>query len=330
MTLATVLLTDPMHPEARAHLEKHAHVTMLPEGETGAAAEASLRRMLGDADALIVRRLLPDDLFDTPGRLKAVVRQGVGLDFIPVQRATFAGLPVANTPAVNANAVAEYVFASLLGASRQLAWFDRQVRDGHWQARREAGARTFDLRGRKLGIVGYGAIGRRIGEIASAGFGMRLLSHTSTPSKLPPTIEAVSLQGLFEACDFVVVACPLTAATRGMVDRQVLAHAKAGCVLVNVGRGPVINEGDLADALDAGKLAGAVLDVFENQPLPATSRLRNHPGVTLTPHVAGITQDAERAMGLLAADTALALVRGERPGNVVNPEVWVNTESSAA
>lgn len=328
MERPTILLTDPIHPDAHARLAAQAEVRVIPDGLSPAAADAALRSLLADAHGIIVRRQLPDNLFDTPGMLRAVVRQGVGLDFIPVARATAMQLPVANTPAVNANAVAEYVFAALLAASRQLAWFDQQVRAGRWAARREAGARTYDLRGRTLGLIGYGAIGQRIGQIAAGGFDMPLLAHTQTPSRLPSQVRAVSLAELFAGSDVVVVACPLTPATRGMVNAKVLQHARPGTLLINVGRGPVVCEADLVAALDAGRIGGAMLDVFETQPLPSDSGLRQHPGVILTPHIAGVTQDAERAMGVMAVDTVLALVRGERPANIVNPEIYASTESS--
>ena len=330
MALPTVLLTDPIHPDAQARLAAQAEVRVIPAGLSPEPAQAALRTLLAGAHGLIVRRQLPDDVFDTPGTLQAVVRQGVGLDFIPVARATAMKLPVANTPAVNANAVAEYVFAAMFAASRQLAWFDQQVREGRWAVRGEAGARTHDLRGRTLGLIGYGAIGQRIAQIASAGFDMRLLAHTRTPSSLPAHVSAASLADLFAASDVVVVACPLTPETRGMVDANVLRHAKPGALLINVGRGPVVREADLVAALDAGLIGGAVLDVFEIQPLPDDSGLRRHPRVILTPHVAGVTDDAERAMGLMAVDTVLALLRGERPPNVVNPEIfYLPTESIA-
>lgn len=318
----TILLTDRIHPEAHARLILEANVLVLPDGLSREESDAALRTMLPGAQGLIVRRQLPENLFDTSAQLCGVVRHGVGLDFIPVAQASARQIPVANTPAVNANAVAEYVFAAMFAMSRQLAFFDHEVRQGNWQSRQTAGARTFDLRGRTLGVIGYGAIGRRIGEIASLGFSMKVLATTTTPSRLPAYVDALSLEALFAASDFLVVACPLTPQTRGMIDRRVIAFAKPGAVLVNVGRGPVICEGDLARALTEGTLSGAVLDVFEVQPLPVDSGLRNHPKVVLTPHLAGITQDAERAMGITAVDTMLALVRGERPDNVVNREIY--------
>jgi D-3-phosphoglycerate dehydrogenase len=320
-----VVLTDPIHPDAHARLIADADVAVLPDGLSGDAAHAALRAAIADAQALIVRRQLPDDLFDAPNSLRAVVRHGVGLDFIPVARASARRIPVANTPAVNANSVAEYAFAAMLAMSRRIAHFDQQVRSGNWQARRTAGAETFELRGRTVGVIGYGAIGKRIAEIATQGFSMRAVAHTATPSRLPPHVAALPVDALFAQSDFIVVACPLTPQTRGMIDRHVLAHAKADAVLINVGRGPVIRENDLANALHEGRIGGAVLDVFEVQPLPMDSALRDHPRVLLTPHLAGITQDAERAMGMMAVETALALIRGERPDNIVNKEIYTDT-----
>lgn len=317
-----VLVTDPLHPDAHSRLTGWATVSQLPPHMSRAESDDALRAAMRHTDGLVVRRQLPPDIFENPGALRAVMRQGVGLDFIPVDRATAHGIPVGNTPAVNANAVAEYVFAALLAHSRQVAAFDACVRVGDWGARSRAGARTFELRGRTLGVIGFGAVGQRVAAIAQAGFGMRLVVCTGTPSRVPASIETLALDTLFEASDFIVVACPLTRQTRGMVNRTLLAKTRAGAVLVNVGRGAVVHEGDLADALAAGELAGAVLDVFETQPLPADSPLRNHPGVLLTPHLAGLTQEAERAMGLLAVDTLAALLRGERPPNIVNPEVY--------
>ncbi len=299
-----------------------ADIVVLPDGLSREDSDAALLTMLPGAQGLIVRRQLPENVFDTPARLCGVVRHGVGLDFIPVARASARRIPVANTPAVNANAVAEYVFAAMFAMSRQLAFFDHEVRQGNWRSRETAGAKTFDLRGRTLGVIGYGAIGRRIGDIANLGMSMNVVAHTSTPSRLPAYVRALSLKALFSASDFLVVACPLTPQTRGMIDQRVLAFAKPGAVLINVGRGPVICEGDLVSALNEGTISGAVLDVFEVQPLPMDSGLRSHPKVILTPHLAGMTQDAERAMGLLAVDTMLALVRGERPDNVVNQEIY--------
>jgi D-3-phosphoglycerate dehydrogenase len=315
-----VLLTDPIVPQAYELLSACVDAELLPPNLTGQASDAALRERIAEFDGLIVRRQLPADLFEQDNRLRAVVRHGVGVDFIPVERATAHGIPVANTPDTNANAVAEYAICAMLAMTRRLAEFDMAVRNGDWDRRIRAGAECRELRGATLGVIGYGAIGRRTAEIASAGFGMHRIAHTSTPSRLPPDVEAVSLEGLFARSDYVVVSCPLTPATRGMVDGALLARAERHPVLINVSRGPVLRQDALIAALQDGKLGGAVLDVYDQHPLPADSPLRAAPNVLLTPHLAGLTQNASRAMGLAAANTMLALLRGERPANIVNPE----------
>ncbi|RYF80061.1 MAG: hydroxyacid dehydrogenase, partial [Comamonadaceae bacterium] len=194
MRLPRVLITDPLHPDAHTRLASWADVEALPAGVSGAASDALLRDAMPRVQGLVVRRLLPPDLFDRPHALRCVMRQGVGLDFIPVERATANGVPVGNTPAVNANAVAEYVFAALLAHARQLAAFDASVRGGDWAARTQAGARTFELRGRTLGLLGFGAIGQRVAAIASQGFGMSVAVCTGTPSKVPPGMAALSIE----------------------------------------------------------------------------------------------------------------------------------------
>ncbi len=318
-----ILLTDPIHPDALAALTSWAEVTQLPEGLSAEGSDAAIRDAAQHAEGIMVRRRLPQDLFEGPHTLRCVVRHGVGLDFIPVDRATAHRIPVGFTPSVNANAVAEYVFAGLLSLTRQLSSFDASLRQGNWARRMQAGAQTSEIAGRTLGVIGYGAIGQRIGAIARHGFGMPLVVSTG---KAPRTVGDVTTTGIDDVlaqADVLIIACPLTPQTRGMVDQRALARMKPGAILVNVGRGPIVREDDLVDALRIGHLGGAVLDVFEQQPLPADSALRQLPNVLLTPHLAGVTRQAERAMGLLAGETlAAVLLRGERPANIANPQVF--------
>lgn len=326
--LPKVILTDAINPAAHDRLAEKARIFMLPPSLSREEADQVLRDELVEAHGLIVRRRLPDDLLEGPHQLKGIVRHGVGLDFIPVDSATRHGIPVANTPEVNAQSVAEYAIAAMLESARRLRYFDAQVREGNWEARKGAGAATYELHKRRLGIVGFGAIGKKIASIASGGFDMRVAAYTRTPSRLPSNVEFQPLEALFATSDFIVLACPLTNETRGMINRAVLEKAKPNLVLVNVARGPVIKEADLVDALGKGVIAGAALDVFEVQPLPEDSPLRDHPRVLLTPHLAGMTEDAEYAMGLMAVDTQLALIRGERPSNIVNNTCFEKQETT--
>jgi len=318
-TRPLVLLTDPIHSAAHARLEQDARVITVPTGITAIQAAAHLREMVGQADGLIVRRPLPGDMFDTPNRLRAVVRHGAGVDFIPVEQLTKRGVPVANVPGANANAVAEYAISAMLAASRRLAEFDQHMRNHAWHMRNTASTVAIELRNRTLGIVGYGAIGSRIAAIACDGFGMNVRVHTNTPSRLPANTRSATLQELVSDCDFIALACPLTPRTEGMINTSVLGHANGRLVLINVARGAIVREDDLLLALETGKLGGAVLDVFQTEPLPPDSPLHLHPRVMLTPHLAGVTQDSERALGVAAVDTVLSLLRGDGHVNIVNP-----------
>ncbi|MHC8945182.1 hydroxyacid dehydrogenase [Advenella incenata] len=315
-----IILTDTIHPQAHRILEQETEVITLDSALPADQAEHKLRQLITDAQGLIVRRKLPDGIFDSGNTLRGVVRHGVGLDFVPVDSATRHGIPVANTPDVNANSVAEYAITAILESARRLNHFDQMVRSGNWPARKTAPSLTFEVKGRTLGIIGFGAIGQRVAEIAACGLGMNIVVHTRSASRVPEKWPALKVDALFANSDFVVLACPLNDQTRGLINEQTLRHAKPGLMLINVARGAVINEPDLLDALENKIISGAVLDVFENQPLAMHHKLLTHPNVILTPHVAGMTQDSERAMSMLAVQTQLALIRGERPVNIVNPD----------
>ena len=319
-----VLLTDPINTDAQALLARGAELRVLPGGLSAAGGHEWLRQQIGQADGLIVRRQLPPDLFDAAPSLKVVARHGVGLDFIPVQAATERGIPVLNTPNVNANAVAEYAIAAMLAAARRLHEYDRAVREARWSVRAEAGRSTYELRGRTLGLVGFGAIGRQVAQIAAAGFGMRVIAHTRSPQRLPAEVPGMDLPALFAQSDTIVLACPLTPETRGLVGDTLLEQVRPGACLVNVARGPVVDEPALVRALQSGRLGMAVLDVLGEQPLAPGHPLADCPGVLFTPHLAGMTAEAEHAMGMKAVTSVLAVLAGEPVDNIVNPEVLVS------
>jgi D-3-phosphoglycerate dehydrogenase len=311
-----VLLTSPIHPALQPVLAQHCDVVLAPD--TGAA---TLTRLIADADALVVRAQLPPTLFDHAPRLRAVVRHGVGLDMIPVEAATAKGIPVANLPGSNTQAVVEYCLAAMLQLRRGLATMDARLRSDGWAVSRPLADRGTELGGSTLGIVGVGAIGSRLATIAGA-MGMRVLGLTRRPDSLPPGVQAADKPTLFAQSDVVVLACPLNEQTRGLVDAATLATMKPDALLVNVSRGPVIDTQALLAALRAGRLGGAALDVHDKQPLTGDEPAFDAPNLLLTPHVAGITDTSMRAMSEGAVATVLALLRGERPSNVVNPQVF--------
>jgi D-3-phosphoglycerate dehydrogenase len=316
LTKPRVLLTNPIHPDLQPELEQHCDVVLA--GDTSAQ---TLTRLIADADGLVVRAQLPPTIFEGASRLRAVVRHGVGLDMIPVEAATARGIPVANLPGSNTQAVVEYCVAAMLHLRRGLARMDRDLRAEGWARARPLADGTTELGQSVCGIVGVGAIGSRLAAAAS-GLGMRVMGLTRRPDALPPGVQAVDKQTLFREADVVVLCCPLNEQTRGLVDAQALAGMKRTALVINVSRGPVIDTAALLAALREGRLGGAALDVHDRQPLTGQEAVFDAPNLLLTPHVAGITDTSMRAMSEGAIATLLALLRGERPPNVVNPQVF--------
>lgn len=317
MVLPKVLLTNPIDPVGERMLAGAAQIVSAPDTKP-----ETLNAMVGDSDLLVVRAFLPADIFERPHRLRGVVRHGVGLDMIPMESATRAGIPVANVPGSNAEAVAEHAIAGMLLVARQQHLMDRELRATDWPTARKRSDASIELFGRTLGVVGMGNVGSRIAEIAHAGFRMKVLGTATRSRALPPCVEAAPLERIFAESDVVALACPLTDETHHLVNAARLAAMKPTAALVNVARGPVIDEAALAEALASKRIRGAVLDVFEEQPLA-----RDHPflaldNVVLSPHAAGITQESMRRMSQGAAEEALRLLRFERPANLCNPEVW--------
>ncbi|MGY3604514.1 MULTISPECIES: hydroxyacid dehydrogenase [unclassified Bradyrhizobium] len=310
-----VLLTNAMHPDGEAILTPHVRLIVAPD-----TRPETLRQWAADADGIIVRAKLPDDIVDHAPRLKAIVRHGVGLDFIPVAAATARGIAVANLPGSNTNAVAEYVMSALMHLRRPLQRVDTLMRAEGWATSRAMADGLTELSGTTLGILGVGTIGRRVASIASNGFGMTVLGTSRRKGSLPPDVEEVTLVELFARSNAVVVCCALTDETRRLVSHDLLAHMRPQSVLVNVSRGAVVDTPAIIYALRSGKLAGAALDVFDVQPLPSDDALFDCPNLLLTPHIAGITATSGRAMAVGSAEEMLRILRGEQPLNLVNPE----------
>ncbi len=313
-----VLLTNPIHPDGEAMLVGHARLIVAPD-----TAPDTLRRMAQEATGIIVRAKLPDDIAEHAPKLKGIVRHGVGLDFIPVSQATAKGIAVANLPGSNTNAVAEFVFSALLNLRRPHGRFDATLRAEGWGIARGLADATAEISAQTLGIVGVGAIGTRISQIASKGFGMRVIGNSRRSGNMPAGVEEVALDHLFAEADAVVLSCALTDETRGLVNARRLALMKPGAVLINVSRGAVVGTEALREVLEAGRIAGAALDVFDTQPLPEDDPLLSCPNLLLSPHVAAITATSMRAMSIGAAEEMRRILAGEPPLNFVNAEIRV-------
>ena len=311
-----VLLSDSIAPAGEDLLAAVAEVVRAPN-----SAPETLRRMAGDADGVITRSKLPDDLFEAAPRVRGVVVHGTGTDLVPVERATAHGVMVANLPGINAQSAAEYCAMAMLMLARNIVGITSALRSSAWDEARRLGSNARELTGMTLGIVGVGAIGGRLARIARHGFGMKVLGQQRRLDRLPAEAAPASLEDLLAQSDFVVLACPLTPQTRYLINRESLSRMKPTAWLINVGRGPVVQEEALIEALRAKRIAGAMLDVYEHYRLEPGHALFSLDNVILTPHLAAVTQEARARAGVAAADEMLRILRGERPRNLVNPEV---------
>lgn len=318
MSRPPVLVTRRLPGVAMERLAEGCDVTLWDETSAmprerfleGARGKRALLTMLTER--------VDDELLDAAGdQLAVVANYAVGFDNIDVPACSRRGVLVANTPDVLTEATADLAWALLLAAARRVAEGDRFLRSGQgwiWGPEMMLGQQ---VHGKVLGVVGFGRIGRAVARRA-AGFSMSVLAHSRSPV---PGAEAVPLDDLLARSDFVSLHVSLSAETRHLIDARRLQMMKPTAVLVNTARGAVVDEAALADALDAGTIFSAGLDVFEREP-QVEPRLLAHPRVVLMPHLGSATVETRSEMGLLAARNILAALAGTRPPTLLNPEVW--------
>lgn len=277
------------------------------------------------AHAVALGAQLPanDELFDRAGEsLIAVARIGIGVDNVDIEAATKRGILVCNTPDAPTESTAEHAVALLLSLAK------RVVR-GHLSLTaapvpKEAMFGT-ELKGKVLGVVGYGRIGRRVAEICGAGLGMSVLVYdpfVPETAIAPPARPVKGLDELLRQSDVVTLHSALSHETRHMIGARELGLMNSGAYLINASRGPVVDEAALVRALREKRIAGAALDVFEEEPAKPDNPLFKLENVVVTPHVASYTDAGTEAMGQGVVDALGAIFRGERPRNLVNTDVW--------
>lgn len=311
-----IFSTHPLHPDVTALLQAAGRYVVASEPTEAAILAEGL-----DAEVLIVRTHIPPEYFARTPRLRAAVRHGAGLDMVPMQAATNAGVLVANVPGANAGTVAEHAIFAAIALRRQFRAMDHALRHQGWTAGRAYADLGRDLSGAVLGILGMGNIGRALTHMAQAGFGMRVISHTRRPVTLPDGVQAVELDTLVATADILVLCCPLTNETRGVISAARIATMRPDAVLINVSRGPVVDIAALTQALAQRRILGAALDVFDVQPLPPDSPLFALDNVIITPHWAGVTQDSMLRVGGRVVDRVLEILANEIPKDFCNPEV---------
>ncbi len=241
-----------------------------------------------------------------PG-LRIIARHGVGVDDVDVAEAQRRGILVTRAPGSNTQAVAEHTLALLLALIKTLPLLSSEVASGAW---RGAGTKVRDVAGLRLGLAGCGAIGQAVARLATP-FGMSVAAYDPAMPDLPGIARMASLQELLAHSDVLSLHLPLLPTTRHLIGAAELAALPPGAVVLNTARGGLIDEGALLAAIESGHLAGAGLDVMEDEPPPAHYPLRRHPRVICTPHVAGVTDGSLVKMGVMAAECIAAVLRGD-------------------
>ncbi|MBI3973836.1 MAG: phosphoglycerate dehydrogenase [Chloroflexi bacterium] len=281
-----------------------------------AATEEELLPLIKGVDAVLASTdAFTRRVFESADRLKIISRFGVGHDSIDVDAAADHGVWVTITPGTNEHSVADHTMAMLLALARDVVPLVEQTRAGGWE--RTIGLELRDL---TLGLIGFGRIGRQVATRARA-FGMDVVIYDvyqDTAAAAELGARYVSLDELLGSADIVSLHAPATPQTRDVINAETLAKMKPSACLINTARGELVDEADLAAALRNGRIAGAALDVFKQEPPAAGHPLLGLPNVLPTPHIAGITKQSGERMATLSVDNILAVLRGERPPHPVN------------
>lgn len=313
----TILSLTLMQPSGLDRLRAAGHLKM-----ASALDPETLQREIVGADALVIRTAGTIDapLMDCADRLRVIGRHGVGYDQVDIPAATARGIQVVYTPGANTESVCQHTIAMMIGLSKHFPQMQRALLEGRYNDRTSMVGR--DLTGRTLGIIGFGRIGRRVGEAAYQAFGMNVLYHDIIPA--PPEIEAraavrrVGLDELLAASEYVTLHVPLDDSTRRLINAETLARMRPDSILINTCRGPVVDEPAVADALDAGRLWGYGADVYTIEPPPPGHPLIGRPDVMLTPHSAAQTIESLTNMANEVAADVIGVLHGQTPRNPVN------------
>ena len=309
-----ILIADSLGPAGIVILEEAGHrVDLLSADDKPRLAE-----ILPEYDSVIVRSAtrLDAGLLEAGTKLKVVGRAGIGVDNIDIQAATERGILVVNAPTANSISATEHTFALLLGLARNVPAADRSLKEGRWDRKSFVGK---ELYGRTLGIVGFGQIGQRVAARAR-GFEMNVIAfdpYINADVARSLGVEPVEIDGLVEKADFLTFHTPLTDGTRNLLNGERISKMKPGSVVVNCGRGGVLDEVALLAALESGHLAGAALDVFAQEP-PVDFALVRHPKVVATPHIGAMTREAQQRIAVETARMVSAALDGSLSVSAVN------------
>lgn len=267
------------------------------------------------------------DFYDKLPNLRIVCRTGIGIDNLDLDAATNCGIVCCHTPDGPTESTAEHTVAMLLALSKRLKVGNDNLAEGKWGPRTGVMIGN-EVRGKTLGLLGLGRIGRRVGEICKLGLGMRVVGYdpyVAAEQAAKYGFQWMDQEDVIAAADYLSIHVPATPETYHLMDAKSIARMKEGAYLLNLSRGSLVDPQALLDAINQGKLKGAGIDVFEPEPPEEGSALRNHPYIIATPHIAGVTVESRTLMERMAIERILAFFQDERPENVVNPAVLSQT-----
>lgn len=325
--MKTVLVNKPIHPMALARLQEEAKV-LAPYD----ASYEGLLEMLPDVHGIILCAGLNMGAaeMEQARRLEVITRHGAGVDTVDLEAATRLRIPVLFTPYGPTESTAEHALMLILAVARRLPELDRAVRTGDFDIRNRVVGR--ELKGKRLGIVGFGRIGKRLAEMCREGLHMQVYYYDPfVGSEAARDYDATRVDDLVELAsmvDVLSIHSPLTSQTRHLISGEVIGAMKPGAILVNTSRGPVVDEVALIEALQSGHLEGAGLDVYDPEPPSPDNPLFQMDQVALTPHLASFTDEGRQRMGLTAVEDTLRVLRGEEPLHLANPAVWQQRRTS--
>jgi glyoxylate reductase len=322
MAKARVLATRPLFPAAREILNASCEVEYWTQPER--ISKEELFRRIADKEGLVclLTERVNEELLRAAPKLRIAANVAVGFDNIDVPACTKRGVVATNTPGVLDETTADFAWALLMAVARRLGEGEQLARSGNWKGWDLDQLVGTDVWGKTLGLVGFGRIGRAVARRA-AGFQMKVIYSDAVRAPIDVEKELKAeyhdLNVLLAESDFVSVHVPLLAETRGLFDAAKFFRMKPTAFLINTARGPVVDEAALVHALESGKIAGAALDVYENEPFIHPGLKRTN--VVLAPHLASASLETRTKMACMAAENVVALFKGQTPPNMLNPDV---------
>ncbi|MBI3998479.1 MAG: D-glycerate dehydrogenase [Armatimonadetes bacterium] len=333
MTRSRVYVARRLPQAAMERLGEHADMTVWPTDEVPPPREVLIREAAASDGLLsLLTDRIDGALLDAAPRVRVVSNYAVGYDNIDVDAATARGVVVTNTPGVLTETVADFAMTLMLAAARRLVQADRYARAGRWKSWEPMLFLGQDVHGATLGLIGLGRIGSAVAHRAR-GFGMRLLYHDvirREDLERDLGLQFLPFDDVLRQADFISVHTPLTPQTRHLIGAEQFKVMKKTAILINTARGPIVDPKALYQALATGQIFGAGLDVFEIEPVPADDPLLGLDNIIVVPHIASASVETRTKMALMAVDNLLAALSGQRPPNLVNPDVWERRRGHAA